>query len=375
MANHEVESTGRRMPREASLTSLSPPGGVATNGKAARGPERASASAPAPVPVAYIAGIGRSGSTLLGRALGSVDGLLFLGEVMHLFGRGMLRNERCACGARLRACDLWGGVLHDIESNGLCPDPHAVEAFRHRITEGRSLLAPFLPWTPPGLRDGLASFRALLGEVYQALQRRTGARLIIDSSKSPAYGRILQGVPGIRFHLVHLVRDARGVAFSLAKARKRPGTSRDSETLDQRSAPVASALWSGAHLLTETLRTRASGYVLVRYADFVRAPGEVVREVLGSVGLEDGRERVDGAGGASPLAHLNGSTLQLGVQHVLAGHPTRSATGTVELSEDLEWRHRLAPPKRLLVGAMTFPLLKRYGCLRNGTGSEHDPGA
>ena len=319
------------------------------------------------VPVAYIAGIGRSGSTLLGRALGSVDGLLFVGEAMHLFGRGMQRNERCACGTPVRSCDVWGGVLGDLEAEGLCPRPETVEACRRRFTESPSLLAPFLPWTPPAVRGRLEAFRRLLSATYRSLGRRTGCRLIVDSSKSPAYARILLGTPGIRLHLVHLVRDARGVAYSLAKARKRPGTNRPSELLDQRSAHVASALWSGAHLLTETLKPRAAGYIRVRYTDFVTSPAAVVRQVLTSVGLHEHEGLATGPG---RLAHLNGRTLRLGVQHVLAGHPVRDATGEVRLTEDLEWQRALAPPKRLLVSALTFPLLARYGCLRNGSNGE-----
>ena len=324
---------------------------------------------PPPVPGAYNAGLGRSGSTLLGRALGSVDGLLFLGEIMHLFGRGMQRNERCACGTRIRSCEIWGGVLDDIESSGLCPDPSAVETLRHRFTEGRALLTPFLPWTPPGVRTELDSFRHLLRATYRSLHRRTGCRLIVDSSKSPAYARILLGTPGIHFHLVHLVRDSRGVAFSLGKERRRPGTSQSSELLDQRTAPVASALWSGAHLLTESLRPRAAGYVRVRYTDFVSSPVTEVVRVLRSVGLLGGG---NGRGHPSDLTHLTGRTLRLGTQHVLAGHPVRSATGEVELCEDVEWRRALAGPKRLLVSALTFPLLARYGYLGNGAGGPRE---
>ena len=326
---------------------------------------------PVAVPVVYIAGIGRSGSTLLGRALGSVDGLLFLGEVMHLFGRGMQRNERCACGARVRACDVWGGVLEDIESSGLCPDPGAVEAFRQRLTEGRGFLTPFLPWTPPGVRAELDAFRRLLGATYRSLHRRAGSRLIVDSSKNPAYARILLGAPGIRFHLVHLVRDSRGVAFSLAKRRRRPGTSRSTELLDRRTAPAASALWSGAHLLTESLRTRAAGYVRVRYTDFATSPAGEVERVLRSAGLPG---HGNGRLGPARLAHLDGRKLRLGTQHVLAGHPIRSAKGEVELSEDVEWRRALPAPKRLLVSALTLPLLARYGYLRNGSPNGHGRG-
>lgn len=46
-----------------------------------------------PVRVLYIAGIGRSGSTLLARALGEVDGFVAAGEVMHFFGRGLVNDE------------------------------------------------------------------------------------------------------------------------------------------------------------------------------------------------------------------------------------------------------------------------------------------
>ena len=295
-----------------------------------------------------------------------MDGLLFVGEAMHLFGRGLQRNERCACGMPVRSCDVWGGVLDDLEADGLCPRPAAVEAFRRRLTESASLLTPFLPWTPPAVRSRLDEFRRLLGATYRSLRRRTGCRLIVDSSKSPAYARILLGAPGIQVHLVHLVRDARGVAYSLAKARKRPGTNRPSELLDQRSAHAASLLWSGAHLLTEALKPRAAGYVRVRYTDFVASPAAVVRQVLTSVGPH---EQEGLAARPEHLAHLNGRTLRLGVQHVLAGHPVRGATGEVRLSEDLEWRRALAPRKRLLVSALTFPLLARYGCLQNGSRS------
>lgn len=327
----------------------------------------------APVPVIYIAGIGRSGSTILGRALGSLDGFASVGEIMHVFGRGMQHNERCACGAPVRSCPVWGAVVRDLEAEGLYEDAAALDEYRHRMTEGRAALSPFLPWRPPTARRRLARFRRLLSAVYRSLHRRTGSRVIVDSSKNPAYARILLGVPAVRTYVVHLVRDARGVAFSMEKKRRRPGTPEDSELLDRRSAAVGSTLWSAANLLTESLRDDAAGYVRIRYGDFVRSPDEEVGRVLaslGSVGGSPGRDE--------RVRHLGGGAVPPAVQHVLAGNHVRGETGRLDLEEDLEWLRALTPAKRWLVSALTLPLLVRYGYdvrAGNGVDPRHRNGA
>lgn len=319
-------------------------------------PPRGGAGEPAPVPVVFIAGIGRSGSTLLGRALGSISGFASVGEVMHVFGRGMQLNERCACGAPVRSCGVWGGVVRDLEDEASCADPATVDAYRHRMTEGRSILSPFLPWRTPRSRSTLERFQGLLSAVYRSLRRRTSSRVIVDSSKNPAYARLLLGSPGIRTYVVHLVRDPRGVAFSLQKRRQRPGTPRASELLDRRRAAVGSTLWSAANLLTESLKDRAAGYVRVRYRDFVRSPDEAVGRVLQCLGAA-----VDPVSNEERVRHLNGRAVPLAVQHVLAGNHVRDEIGSLDLEEDVEWRSALAPAKRRLVTAITLPLLLRYG--------------
>ena len=57
-------------------------------------------------------------------------------------------------------------------------------------------------------------FLAAAGEFYHDLARVTGASVIVDSSKSPALAALLTQVPGIELHVVHLVRDLRGVVSS-----------------------------------------------------------------------------------------------------------------------------------------------------------------
>ena len=48
--------------------------------------------------VVYVAGSGRSGSTLLERTLGEMPGFVNVGELIDLFRRVAPRNERCGCG-------------------------------------------------------------------------------------------------------------------------------------------------------------------------------------------------------------------------------------------------------------------------------------
>ena len=60
--------------------------------------------------VLYIAGWGRSGSTLLERLLAEVDGVTLLGEVVHLWERGVREDELCACGTAFSGCPFWSEV-------------------------------------------------------------------------------------------------------------------------------------------------------------------------------------------------------------------------------------------------------------------------
>lgn len=306
----------------------------------------------APVRVLYIAGIGRSGSTLLNRALGATEGLFAAGEAMHFFGRGIVRNERCACRTPVGSCPVWGRVAERLRSTGVLDDPAGTERFRHLITEGPGTAGVFLPWQPAEFRRRLGAYQRRLAALYRAVRDVSGARLIVDSSKNLSYARVLQETKAVRVHVVHLVRDSRGVAFSLGKVARRPGTDAESEHLARRGPASGSLLWGLANLLAESVGRRAATYLRVRYQDFVAAPAATLARILDSAG-------------ESPIArhieHVSGHAMELPLQHLIAGNPVRSARGRVPLEEDVAWQAAMSSRKRRLVTAVTFPLLFRYG--------------
>lgn len=324
-----------------------------------RGPREERDDERSPVDVLLIAGIGRSGSTLLGRTLGGSRGHFPAGEVMRLFGRGMARNELCSCGEPARACDFWGEVIREIEERTGLEDPASVDDFCMRMTESAAGPLVFLPWQPTEVRERLRRLRTLMYHSYRALERVSGADMLVDASKNLAWGRILLDVPGIRVRILHLVRDSRGVAYSFEKRRKRPGD-RDGEEYMHRYHPLASSLlWNVDNLAAEFIGARAEAYQRVRYRDFVTAPLSTILRIL-RVGPGGRSQKEDGAGG--PLApHVRGGTVEVGGQHILAGNPVRFESGRIVLREDVEWREEMSPHKRKMVTAVTAPLLYRYG--------------
>lgn len=301
-----------------------------------------------PLKVLYIAGAMRSGSTILTRTLGEVDGFLGAGEVFHFFGRAMARNELCSCGVPAHECPLWGEVIGRVGPPAGFEDAEAAEEMRRAVSYGRHLATGLLSRMGLPLPDSVGRYRELLGRVYTALGRVSGARVLVDASKVPGYGWLLEGLPGVELSVLHLVRDSRGVVHSWSRRKRRPGAGRG--VYMNRFGPIGgSLLWAVSQIGAEALRTTSGRGLRVRYSDFTEDPAGVVRRV--------GRLLEEPVG---TLDHIRDGTLFLSAQHTLAGNPVRMRDGGIALREDTAWREGLEPAHRRVVTALTWPLLRRY---------------
>ena len=65
----------------------------------------------AKVKVIYIAGYGRSGSTILDIALSQAREVFGAGEITALSRHVWTENEYCACGVPIRSCELWQAIV------------------------------------------------------------------------------------------------------------------------------------------------------------------------------------------------------------------------------------------------------------------------
>ena len=71
------------------------------------------------VKVLYIAGWGRSGSTILTNLLGQVPGFFSGGELRYLWERNLAGGHECGCGEAFLDCKIWsrvGSVTTEIAS-------------------------------------------------------------------------------------------------------------------------------------------------------------------------------------------------------------------------------------------------------------------
>lgn len=302
------------------------------------------------IKVLYIAGFGRSGSTLLGNVLGQVDGFVSVGEIRSVWEYGLIQNKLCGCGAPFDECELWRPVVDEAFGDVSKVDPQKMI----RLREGwaRTKHIPLM-LTPPGRRlveRRLAEYLDALGRLYHAVRTVSGSRVIVDTSKFPSYGFALEMAPSVDLRVVHLVRDPRAVAYSWQRKRLHPDPE-NPEYMPTRS-PVASAIrWTARNLATEALwRGYPERRLLLRYEDFVAEPQKAVGRVLELVGEE-----------TASRPHVGEHEVKLGVNHNVWGNPSRFQTGTVEIRPDKEWAHHMKPADRCLISLLTFPLLTRYG--------------
>lgn len=298
--------------------------------------------------VLFIAGLGRSGSTLVDRVLGEVPGYQSLGEVVHLWQRGLIDNERCGSGEPFRESAFWTKVGHAAFDGWDQIDP--VEVLELQLTVDRTRHVPLLAWPQlrPGFQAQIDRYAGLLSRVYRAAAEVSGARVLIDSSKHVSTGTFLRHVPGINLRMVHLVRDSRGVAYSWGKVKPRPEAGDDA--LMARSSPSQAAGWYLVqNLLVEATRTKRVPRLRVRYEDFTADPETVVRRLLAFTGDGD-----------APLTHLDGNQVTLGPNPNVGGNPMKLEAGPITIAQDDAWRRAMPRRDQRLVTGLTAPLLIAY---------------
>lgn len=308
--------------------------------------------------IVYIAGSGRSGSTMLERTLGETPGFVNVGELIDLFRRPR-DGERCGCGVAFNDCPFWAGVgkrAFGGWDRGDLPDIGQLQARIARQRRLPQLLAGKL--ADNGFRAGVAAYGARYRQLYRAIAAEAGAQHVVDASKWPVQALALARA-GLDVRVVHLVRDARGVAYSLAKKHvARPHSLNETEVMWRNAPAGAAARWVACQGQTELLRNQGVRVTRVRYEDFVTDPRRAVKAALTELGLPPA---------PADLSHIGQGRVWLGRSHGLSGNPSRFHDGEMILRSDEAWREEMSRSDRALVTAIGLPFLMRYGWLKGGS--------
>jgi hypothetical protein len=302
--------------------------------------------------VLYIMATGRSGTTILDNVLGSLPGF-FSGGELHLIWKALLRRSGCGCGRLVADCDLWSHVIADLSDHvpGGRVDPALFDQWRR--SETRIMHTPRLLLTQPEKlpkRPILARYSALLSDLYKTAAAETGARVIVDSSKTPANVLLLGMMNDIDPYVVHVVRDPRAVAHSWQRLRPTFDPHRPEE-MHRLGSVRSSFRWLATNLLAEGVRRRLASerYLRLRYEDFIEEPRVEITRLKRFVGEETVEE-----------PFIDDRTVLLDPNHTVWGNRSRFMSGEVTLRRDEEWTQRASLSTRSIVSAVTMPLLLRY---------------
>ena len=305
------------------------------------------------VTVVYVAGFPRSGTTIIEAVLHQFDGFVGVGEMeRHVFERGVLQNLRCGTGEPFHDAPFWREVFDRAYGGMDVSLARRMVELRSRVDRWRSLPRLWAQRLYGATWLELAEYRSALTPLYLAVARTAGARFVVDTSKNPSGAIVLDGVTNIDLRLLHLVRDARAIANSWLRRRRRPEVEDGAEDawMVTRSPLLTTAQWSVANLATELCGNLGRPYVLLRYEDFAEEPMAKLRDVLVRLAL------------CAPVPTVSaGGTFVHAPSPSVSGNPVRFSEWPIRVQKDEGWRTELSPAARRGVTALALPLLHRYG--------------
>lgn len=305
------------------------------------------------IKLVYIMGAGRSGSTILDIVLGNHPEIESVGELVKWPVSGWINNEYCACGHRANDCAYWTQI-RQAWSKSTGENDILTYMSQQDLFTGR--LIPYLRLFREWSRSS-AEFKRYAEQTYallDAIHLVSNKSIIVDSSKYPERAFLLSMMPNIDLYLIHLVRDGRGVAWSLQKSFKK--NDKVGVQKEIKSGPVwrAAMFWTVTNLQSAWVlrQVPAKKSIRLRYEDLVNQPQQTLTKIENLLKV-DLTTLVD--------AIMAGSSFTVG--HNISGNRLRMA-GSVSFRADTEWQKMMPRRQQKIFYMLTGPLLRRFGYIR-----------
>ncbi|MCP4469520.1 MAG: sulfotransferase [Gammaproteobacteria bacterium] len=294
--------------------------------------------------VIYIAGSGRTGSTLLSLLLSQRHPVANLGQIRDL-AAAVRTNAPCSCGSSVPDCPFWGIALAslygDSVQTGLDQLSKGLRVFRRQYRKA--------DWTRQSDRTRLAEqnrdFLQRMSALYHAAAKAVDASVVVDSSKSPEIAAALSLTGDLDLVLVNLVRDPRAIAVSWVKRNDDFGMARKS-----------AERWRKRQLeLRQFDNIPGIEFITLRYEDFTRQPQKYLELILEHAG-EAGSFPQPIAAKQYEISWRRQHLFPPANEKILSAMPSET---TIIPSDG--WRHRRHWRERLVATYTTFPLSLKYG--------------
>ncbi len=198
------------------------------------------------IKVSYIAGTGRSGSTIFDIVMGNQEGCFSIGELQFLPTNGMLRQEYCSCGARVTDCEFWSEVIYKWDRVRELPLASYI-GLQDKFVRNKATFALLKNYFLPG--EDFRSFIRDTRRLYEIIHQCAGGKEIIESSKNPQRILLLRKA-GLQVRSLHIIRKFSGVLNSKKKELKKNEKAGIEENLKPRKLIYVFSTWVLENALT-----------------------------------------------------------------------------------------------------------------------------
>jgi hypothetical protein len=290
---------------------------------------------------------------LLERIVGALPGYVNVGELIDTFRRVVKFDELCGCGAAFSTCDFWVRVGERAFGGWDLGAVEEVSRLQRDVARQRHLPLLVAPHRASDrFQENLRRYGEIYTQLYAAILAESGARVVVDASKGTAQALAVSHGTGVDLRLVHLVRDARGVAFSWAKAGvNRPQGVTAGMTMARHQPQLTAARWIRVQAEITATRRYLTASTMVRYEDLVSDPSAEILTMMATLGLPIDEEA---------LRHVEGRAVDLPLSHGLSGNPSRFKAGPQELRLDEQWRRDMARWDKVSTTTIAVGSLTRY---------------
>jgi hypothetical protein len=210
-------------------------------------------------------GAGRSGSTILGVALGNANDVVYVGELdawSRREGQPDVLDEATQ--------SFWRSVRCQVEA----VSAETGEQYFRALERSTALFSP-VRWREA--RRLRATYRQTYARLYRAIARVACTSWVADTSHYPLRARELRRAEEINLYLIYLVRDPHGVVASFGKT----GVGRS------KSVVAANCYLFWTHVLSCVVywTHRKDRRLFMRYEEFVERPAEALQRLLAMSGI------------------------------------------------------------------------------------------
>lgn len=300
--------------------------------------------------VVYIAGYGRSGSTLLDLLLGNHPMIFGAGEVTD-FPNAWANGWQCTCGQRYAECAFWQKVIEQLFAE--FPDLNLMTAQRMvRKVESSLILRQSQPGNHP---LDLKFYGQFWRTMMMAIGQASGRSIIVDSSKS-SHGSMqrleaLIKIGGFKVKVIHLIRDPRAVAYSALRGSNKLLAAHQSHPRLRGGVYRALIGWAMTNLYVHftIAANRPLEVMRLKYEDLVYDPVRELHRLGVFLNLDLG-----------PVIDAVANQRAFDPGHGIAGNRMRHH-GPVLIKPDEEWKHALPQSVKILTSSLLWPLTHKYG--------------